>query len=87
MPNFQQIFWQISKIFNIFYSEYGEWKYLHKIDESTDQLKQIKETYDELNTEVESMIGRGFGIEEIRKNSHLIIPWVVDAEMKNIPCV
>ena len=33
------------------------------------------------------MIGRGFGVEEIRKNSHLIIPWVVDAEMKNIPCV
>ena len=74
---------------NIFYYERGSYKELHQYTPQEDgqyQFKRIRDSRDDIDIEAQKKT-RGYGLKQLREELNLVLPWLVDGQMKHIPCL
>lgn len=78
----------------MFFTKSKEW---HLSDEKTPsalkmvdkngKLLTIKSTEDELSNESQQILGRAYDFEKLRNEKELIVPWIIEQNDCDIPCI
>ena len=74
---------------NIFYLEAGSYKYLFQytlLKDGQYKFKKIRYSENDINIEAQKKT-KGYGLLQLSKDNKLVLPWVVDSQMTDIPCL
>ena len=80
---------QLHQHSNIFYLEAGSWKCLFQytlLEDGQYEFKRIRDSKDDINIEAQKKT-RGYGLLQLSKDNKLVLPWVIDSQMTDIPCL